>query len=91
MNIVVIHDAGVEHFKTWAQVKKATSHDKSEFTRIGVDYVLNMTGDTYEISKDIKMIERVASQKVFAKDKFDTANWFQLITLVLAILIYARG
>lgn len=91
MNIVVIHEGGVENYKSWTQVKKATSYEKDEFTQLGVDYLLNTTGDTYEIAKDIKQLERVASSKVFTKDKFDTTNWLQAFTLIIVLIMYLNG
>jgi hypothetical protein len=87
MNIVVLHDNGIEHYKSWSEVKKYTSFKKNDFAQLGTDYVLNSTGDTFEISKDIKLLETVASQKVFSKDKFDTTNWLQVIILVMLLFM----
>lgn len=90
MNIVVINDEGVEVFKTFREVQKYTSFEKSEFAKIGNDYVLNVTGESYEISKDIKLLERVAAQKVFGKKPLDTTALFSLITMILALLVYMK-
>jgi len=90
MNIVIISDTGVECYKKWSEVSKTTSFKKDDFTEIEGDYVLNCTGQTYEISKDIRLLETVASQKVFSKDKFDLSNWLQLITMLFVFILVLR-
>jgi hypothetical protein len=91
MNIVLINDEiGVEVYKNWAEVKKYSSFKKEDFTQLGADYVLNCNQETYEISKDIKMIERVASERVFAKNKMSGIDMAVLGCFLMCILIYLK-
>lgn len=85
MNIVVITDSKVQHFKKWSDVKKTAGLEKDQFTQIGTDYVAKMTDDTYQLAIDIRQLETVASQKVFTKDKFDITNWLQIITIIFLL------
>lgn len=89
MNIVVITDeTGIEVYKSWTQLKKETSFKKEDFAQIGTDYILNCTLDTFEIVKDIKTLERVASERVFAKNKMTGIDMAVIGTFVMSILIY---
>lgn len=90
MNIVVINDEGIEVFKTFREVQKYTSFKKEDFAKIGNDYVVNITGESYEISKDIKLLERVAASKVFGKKPMDTASVLSFVSAILALLIYMK-
>lgn len=85
MNIVLINDTGIETFKSWSDVKKYSSFTKDDFTKVGVDYVLNCNNETYEISKDIKTLERVASERVFAKSQTTTLDWLIIATFILTL------
>lgn len=86
MNIIVINDQGVDVFKRWSEVKKDLNMTKEDFTEVGIDYVCNLTGDSYEVAKDIKLLERVASERVFAKSKMETTDWMVLGTFILLII-----
>jgi hypothetical protein len=89
MNIVLINDEiGVEVFKSWSEMKKYTSFDKADFTKLGVDYILNCNNETYEISKDIKVLERVASERVFTKNKMSGSDLCAVGAFIMSILIY---
>lgn len=86
MNIVIVtEDLGIEVYKTWKDVNKYTSFDKGEFTKLGVDYILNCSKETFEIQKDIKTLERVASERVFAKKSFTGLDWCILGTFILTL------
>lgn len=90
MNIVVITDIGVDVYKKWKDVQTYTGFKKEEFTPIGKDYFLNIDSESYEIQKDIKLLERVASEKVFSKNKLELTDWTSIFTLILALLIYIK-
>lgn len=90
MNIVLINDEGVETFKSWSQVKKYSSFDKEDFTQVGKDFVLNCNNETYEVSKDIKLLERVASERVFTKTGLDMSAVAIWITVLMTLLIYMK-
>jgi hypothetical protein len=90
LNIVIIADHGVEVFKTWREVKQYTTFKKEDFAQIGPDYVLNCTGETWEVVQDVKMLERVAAQKVFSKDKFDVGNWLQVFVIIFLFFVYSN-
>ena len=88
MNIVIVNDTGVDVFKKWSDVKKYTSFTKEDFTPVGADFFLTIDNESYEISKDIKLLERVASERVFAKQKMSGVDYFAVLSGVMTILIY---
>lgn len=89
MNIVLINDeVGVEVYKSWSEVKKYTSFKKEDFAKLGTDYVLNCNNETYEIAKDIKTLERVASERVFAKSKMTGADMAAFGAFIMTVLIF---
>lgn len=90
MTIVLINDMGVEVYKNWRQVAKETSFKKEDFTKIGNDYVLECDGETFEVSKDIKLLERVASERVFSKTGMDMSSLAVWATVILSLLIYMK-
>jgi hypothetical protein len=91
LNIVLIDDdLGIEVFKTWAEVKKHTSFEKKDFTQLGTDYILNATNDTFEIAKDIKLLEHVAAKKMFTKNKMDFGDLISIITMLLVFIMLVK-
>jgi hypothetical protein len=64
-------------------MKREISAEKEDFTKVGSDYVLNMTDESFEIAKDIRLLEIVASKNVFKKDSLDVTNMLQIFTMVL--------
>jgi hypothetical protein len=90
MNIVVIHDTGVDVYKSWREVEKWHSFKKEDFTKVGTDYVLNVNGESYEISKDIKLLERVASERVFAKQSMSLTDWAAIGSFFLILMTYFK-
>lgn len=91
MNIVLINDeVGIEVYKTWSEVKKHTSFTKADFTQLGTDYILNATNDSFEIAKDIKLLEHVAAKKMFTKNKMDLADLVGIINLLLIFMILVK-
>lgn len=88
MNIVIVHDDGVSVFKTWREMSRFYAFSKDEFAQVGQDYILNTTKDSFEVAKDIRLLETVASQRVFAKDKFDITNWLQFGVILVSLMIW---
>lgn len=86
MKIIIIDDViGASIYKNWKSMKKVHSFEKEDFTEVSGDYILNTTGDSFEISKDIKLLERVASDKVFAKQKMSGVDMMTLGTFLLVL------
>lgn len=91
MNIVLINDeVGIEVYKTWSQVHKETSFTKADFTKYGSDFILNATNDTFDIAKDIKLLEHVAAKKMFTKNKMDIWDMISLLTFLLVVISLMR-
>ena len=87
MHIIIVTDEiGIEVYKTWREVKKYTSWQKQDFTKYGTDYILNTTQDSFNVSKDIKLLENVAAQKMFTKNKMDFNDLLTLITLMAVVI-----
>lgn len=90
MNIVLVTDeVGIEVFKSWNQVRKYTSFKKEDFTPMGKDFILNTTNDSFEIAKDIKLLEHVAAKKMFTKNKMDFSDLVGLVTLFMVFVVVA--
>lgn len=89
-NIVVISDTGVEVYKKFSDVKKDLHMEKEEFAEVGIDYVANLTGDSYEVAKDVSLLERVASERVFAKSKMNNTDYMIAGILILVIVMLMR-
>lgn len=90
MNIIVIHGVGVDIYKSWTKVKLDTSYTKEDFEKIGSDYVLNTSKESYEIAKDIKLLEHVAAKKMFTKNKMDFMDFISLITLFMVLILMVK-
>lgn len=90
MKIYVITEVGVDVYKNWPQLKAAVNMDKDDFIQCGSDYVLKTDLQSYEITKDARLLQRVASDQVFAKSKFEMSDWIGLLTLLFAFLIYIK-
>lgn len=83
MAYFVITDSGVYEYRNIPKMRKEISAEKEDFTKVGSDYVLNMTDESFDIAKDIRLLETVASRNVFKKDSFDMTNMLQIFTIVL--------
>lgn len=90
MRVYVITETAVKTYNSWNKLQKELSIEKTEATPIGKDFVINMTDQSFDIAKDIKLLETVASKKVFSKDKFDITNWLQVITIIV-VYFMTRG
>lgn len=74
MNIVVIRDGeGVDIYKKWKEVERdyPTLNKDSDFVKEGDDYVSIIDKESYRIVKDIKLLESIATEKVFGKKEID--------------------
>lgn len=85
--VYIITESGVNVYNSLTKMNREISLDKHELTEVGSDLVCNMTDMSYQISKDIRLLETVATRKIFSKDKFDTSNWLQAFSIVLLIIL----
>lgn len=83
MAYYVITETGVYQYRNIPKMKREISAEKEDFTKVGSDYVLNMTDESFEIAKDIRLLEIVASKNVFKKDSLDVTNMLQVFTMIL--------
>jgi hypothetical protein len=90
MNIVVVTDTGVDVHKKWSDVKNNHALKKDDFTVLGTDYICYLDEQSYEISKDVKLIERVASEKVFAKSKMSAPDIFAILAGIMSVIIFMQ-
>lgn len=85
MNIVVIvEDIGVDTYKKWSSVK--TEHPtltKDDFVQEGEDFICMMDKKSYMVSKDVSLLENLATEKVFGKKETD---WKTIISLTVVNL-----
>jgi Ni,Fe-hydrogenase III large subunit len=88
VNIIVVTDSGIDTYKKWADMKKHHTLEKTEFVQYGADFIAQMDNESYEVSKDIKLLERVASEKVFQKTKMSGTDMFAVLSGVMSVLIY---
>lgn len=85
-----MHDQGVDVYHTWRDVGKNHALQKEDFTKVGTDYICTLTGESYEISKDVKLLERVAAESVFSRRSLSLSDWCSIGAFVLAFLLYFR-
>lgn len=89
--IFVITESSVKQYKSMKRLQAELSLEQHELTQIGKDYVVNMTDDSFEVAKDIKLLEAVASKKVFTKESMDLTNWLQVITMITVFFMLTKG
>jgi hypothetical protein len=88
--VYVITDSTVRVYNSMNKLKDELKIETSELTKVGKDYVCSMTDQSFEISKDIKLLETVGSRKVFSKEKMDSQGWMLVLIILMAFLIYTR-
>lgn len=90
MNIVVVvDDMLVETYKKWSDVKKSHPQlTKEDFVQHGNDFVTMLDKQSYMISKDIKLLETVASERVFGKKQIDWATVFSTAIITLLAVLF---
>lgn len=86
MEIVVVTDYGVDVYKKWADVKRIHSLEKHDFVQYNKDYIAYMDKESHQISKDIKLIEQVATNKIFPKPKMTMPEMLSVATFGLIFL-----
>lgn len=86
MNIVVVNDLGVDTYKKWSDVQKDFKIEKKEFVKYGDDYVAYMDEESHRVTKDIKLLESVASNQIFGKPKLDTLT-VAAVTIVNLVML----
>lgn len=75
MIVVIVEDVMVETYDKWSQVAKNHPNLKrEEFTRHGDDWVCAMDYESHRISRDIKVLEDIATDRIFGKQKIDWLN-----------------
>lgn len=90
MNIVVVvDDVMIESYKKWSDVKKShPTLTKEDFVQHGTDFINVMDNQSYLISKDIKLLETVATERVFGKKQIDWATVLMTaITTLIAVML----
>lgn len=86
---VIVDDVGIFTYDKWSQVEKNHDLKKSDFVKHGDEHIVRFDADAYNISKDIKVLETVATSKVFGQPKIDWLTAFATAcTTVIAILIF---
>lgn len=87
--IVIIDDVnGLSFYKSWKDVKQSTIFKQEEFTEANGDFYLITDGRSMEISKDVKLLERVASERVFAKSKMGISDFLTFGILALTLMTW---
>lgn len=91
MNIVVIvDDMLIETYKKWSDVTRMhPTLKKEDFVKHGNDFITLFDKESYQISRDIKLLETVATERVFGKKTIDWATVFAtaVITLIAVVLV----
>lgn len=87
MKYFIITDTGVRVFNSYNRLTNEIDVSKAELTQVGTDYVGNMTDQSFDISRDIKMLENVASRNVF---KTESVNWNIVLTVVVIIILLIK-
>ncbi|PJO40622.1 hypothetical protein [Lysinibacillus xylanilyticus] len=92
MNIVVVNDGiGVNVYKKWSEVERHHGQiNKDDFVKEGEDYILIFDRESYQVTKDVKLLESIAVEKVFGKKKIDFTSIFLLVVtniIALAVLL----
>lgn len=89
MNIVVVvEDVAVKVYKKWSDVKKNHGDlSKDDFVKVGEDYLLVMDKESYRISRDITLLESVASERVFGKKSIDWGTAIMTAAMVTISVI----
>lgn len=82
--IVVTEGVGIETFKKFSEVEKSYSLQKSDFTREGDDFITGLDPQSIMVTKDIKLLETLATESVFGKKKID---WATVIAVTIANFI----
>lgn len=91
MNIVVVSDYGVDVYKKWADLSKAHNLTKEDFVPYNKDYIAYFDKEAHQVSKDIKLIEQVATAKIFPKPKMSTAELLTFCNFGILVMMLFGG
>lgn len=91
MNIVVVTDYGVDVYKKWGDVEKSHSLKKEDFVPYNKDYVAYLDKEAHQVSKDIKLIEQVATAKIFPKPKMSFSELMSVGSFGILIVMLLGG
>lgn len=91
MNIVVVTDYGVDVYKKWADVKRTHDVKKEDFVRYDKDFILYFDKEAHQVSKDIKLIEQVATAKIFPKPKMTTTEMMSIGSFGILLMMLLGG
>jgi hypothetical protein len=81
--IYVITETAVKKYTSIRKLKNDLSIQEHELTQVGKDHVINLTDEGFEVAKDVKLLEAVASKRVFTKESMDLTNWLQILTIIV--------
>lgn len=83
--IVVVNDSiGIDVYDKWSHVEKNHSLTKADFVKEGDDFLCILDKESYLVSKDIKLLESLATERVFGKKKVD---WTTVIAVIITNFI----
>lgn len=87
---VIIEDVGIEAYDKFSHVEKNHKLTKSDFVKHGDEYITHFNTEDYHVSKDIKLLETVATEKIFGNKKVDwlTAGSTAVVTLIAMLLFF---
>ncbi len=91
MNIVIVSDYGVDVFKKWSDAFKVHNVTKEDFVRYEKDYILYFDKEAHQVSKDIKLIEQVATAKIFPKPKMTMPEMMSIGSFFILIMLLMGG
>lgn len=94
MKIVVVKEGyGVDVYNKWSQVKNdyPTLIPSSDFVKEGDDHICIVDKETYQVTKDIKLLESIATEKVFGKKEIDWMTVIANAIIVAAVLVMFGG
>lgn len=91
MNIVVVTDYGVDVYKKWNDVMRTHDVKKDDFVRYDKDYILYFDKEAHQVSKDIKLIEQVATAKIFPKPKMTMPELMSIGSFGILVILMMGG
>lgn len=91
MNIIVVTDYGIDVYKRWKDVFKTHHVEKQDFVKYDKDYILYFDKESHQVSKDIKLIESVATAKIFPKPKMTMPELLSVASFGILSLLLMGG
>lgn len=86
---ILINQNGVKTALTLSKLNKKAgiTLEKSDFKRLGADWILNMTNEDYEFVKDRKQLSRIIMSRLFKKE---SGQWLLYVMLVIQFLLLLK-